>query len=1263
MTTLTGKKIANTYKDLLQISNSNSGIDATLRNVEDGEGTSSPLQLSTDTINLGGTIQLDGETLTANASALNNIADLTGATGLVAVSAGNVFGRSIAVGSPLSVTNADGTEGNPTITMADSGVSAGDYGPMNIMTVDAFGRVTDVTATATISANAFYGGNFDGSQLDIENNASIGGDLIVSGTANIPTISASDLTVNNVSATTKIFSPIVSTTGLHAVSASIGDLKATTLSFSAVSISAQTVNQLTVVSGATLAGVSVATINDVTTLSATMATSIDNSNTNIAAVSALTSVNSAAITSINTVIDNFDFATSAELATLSATMATSINNSNTNITTNTNAITSINTVIDNLDFATSAELATLSATMATSIDNRTQAITSINTVIDNLDFATSAELATLSATMATSINNRTTAITSINTVVANVSALTSVNAAAITSINTVVDNLDFATSAELATLSATMATSINNTNTNLTNLSATMATSIGNRTSAITSINTVVANLSSTFATSINNRTAAITSINTVITDLSATLATSIGNRTSAITSINTVVANLSSTLATSISNFLPLAGGTLTGQVSGTGLTMSGNISASAFYGDGSNLTNLPTAPTSVTTFTTNQLTVVSIVNGDLTLSGSSSPTLKAIDTTNNLTAVISPGNTEAYFGTTSNHPTVFLTNNTDHGRFDTSGNFLVSKNAIGTGTVGVEARADGFLAATRDGNQPLLLDRRTSHGNLINLQKDGSTVGIVGTQGWAINNSTTTDAALNIKQTADNEYQLKLEQNNVTDGYGLICDLTDGALAFARYASSTYTERMRLTSDGKLSVATQNTPSNKNTINPSLIVNGSGVQGSAQIVRHTTPGGGGATLQLGTTRGNDVNSYTVVQDGDGIGSVIFNGADGDQFVTGVQISAVVDGTPGNDDMPGKLYLMTTADGASSATTRLAIDSAGQVGIGLTVPEAPFQVIGDASGLNDGDVALLEGNNAGGNRGIHIGQEGSGTQARLFLQGYHSQSVTNYWDILMNPYGGVTHFGYDGQASYGNSAPVRIVKSNSGGLGVGMTIVNPNAASGTSAALELAPNTNIALSRIEASRQDAAGDTDVIMYTYDGGLSEHTRLQHDFNLGVNFSNPQSINTNGHALAIKGGTNNSVPAVLTLQGGTTTGQAFYQKECFGVSGITGATEISRISLTGRNGFRLWGKVRVFGHTGSLGDGHDQKEFYWDGNTSVTTYNAFNSGSNIPSVTFTASANTLIINLQSGNASNSFSGCMVIEWMMPIDFAGNTGVVS
>ena len=47
MAALTGQTPASTYKDLLQISNSNAGIDGTLRAIEDGEGTSSTLSLST----------------------------------------------------------------------------------------------------------------------------------------------------------------------------------------------------------------------------------------------------------------------------------------------------------------------------------------------------------------------------------------------------------------------------------------------------------------------------------------------------------------------------------------------------------------------------------------------------------------------------------------------------------------------------------------------------------------------------------------------------------------------------------------------------------------------------------------------------------------------------------------------------------------------------------------------------------------------------------------------------------------------------------------------------------------------------------------------------------------------------------------------------------------------------------------------------------------------------------------------------------------
>ena len=52
MATLTGKKPSESYKDLLQISNSNSGIDTIERAIEDGEGTSSILKLSSTSVDI-----------------------------------------------------------------------------------------------------------------------------------------------------------------------------------------------------------------------------------------------------------------------------------------------------------------------------------------------------------------------------------------------------------------------------------------------------------------------------------------------------------------------------------------------------------------------------------------------------------------------------------------------------------------------------------------------------------------------------------------------------------------------------------------------------------------------------------------------------------------------------------------------------------------------------------------------------------------------------------------------------------------------------------------------------------------------------------------------------------------------------------------------------------------------------------------------------------------------------------------------------------
>ena len=71
MTTLTGSSVASRYKDLLQVSNSNSGIDGTLRAVSDGEGTASLLELSSTAVNISSGFQLGSVAVTSTATELN----------------------------------------------------------------------------------------------------------------------------------------------------------------------------------------------------------------------------------------------------------------------------------------------------------------------------------------------------------------------------------------------------------------------------------------------------------------------------------------------------------------------------------------------------------------------------------------------------------------------------------------------------------------------------------------------------------------------------------------------------------------------------------------------------------------------------------------------------------------------------------------------------------------------------------------------------------------------------------------------------------------------------------------------------------------------------------------------------------------------------------------------------------------------------------------------------------------------------------------
>ena len=100
-----------------------------------------------------------------------------------------------------------------------------------------------------------------------------------------------------------------------------------------------------------------------------------------------------------------------------------------------------------------------------------------------------------------------------------------------------------------------------------------------------------------------------------------------------------------------------------------------------------------------------------------------------------------------------------------------------------------------------------------------------------------------------------------------------------------------------------------------------------------------------------LAKHRGAAVGGTDVINDADQLGTISFQGSDGTEFVEGATIAAFVDGTPGANDMPGRLVFSTTADGASSSTERMRITSAGV----LQVADAGNITVGTTTGTKIG--------------------------------------------------------------------------------------------------------------------------------------------------------------------------------------------------------------------------------------------------------------------------------------------------------------------
>jgi hypothetical protein len=369
----------------------------------------------------------------------------------------------------------------------------------------------------------------------------------------------------------------------------------------------------------------------------------------------------------------------------------------------------------------------------------------------------------------------------------------------------------------------------------------------------------------------------------------------------------------------------------------------------------------------------------------------GTSAP---AFGTTSNLLYGCTAGQTEVQLRTTVNdvtgsfytdssgvnvraasaHPLSFHTSNTERMRLDSSGRLGLGTSAPDSNLeiVNATGSADNNLlklhssAATSSANLILEVNNgntaqaalKLDTANKLHLQTYGS---------GALNNrlsidgdgkvgigTTSPSAALEVAQTTDmaviagtsgtsNAARLEARSGNgTTSGKYAYIRFNNNDTNNQRYDVGTYgtddltfrdvkagSTRMTLDTSGRLLVGTSSDLAPDGYASQLQVAATSYT--ASLVLRREGNDAGSPTLIFAKTRSGSLGGSTIVNNGDIVGSIAFYGADGtDVDSTAARIYCEIDGTPGANDMPGRLVFSTTADGASSPTERMRIKSNG---------------------------------------------------------------------------------------------------------------------------------------------------------------------------------------------------------------------------------------------------------------------------------------------------------------------------------------------
>ena len=238
--------------------------------------------------------------------------------------------------------------------------------------------------------------------------------------------------------------------------------------------------------------------------------------------------------------------------------------------------------------------------------------------------------------------------------------------------------------------------------------------------------------------------------------------------------------------------------------------------------------------------------------------------------------------------------------------------------------GDQGVEVKKDLDVFSydtVKTGNGKVGINE-TSPDNMLHVRNDNSAAAKIGGEGGAA-------------------YYMEIGQLASSGSPGLNATGSSTSMLFQQNG----TEKFRLDSSGRLLIGHTASITTYG-VQDRLQVSGTDYATSGIAIRRDSADAGGGNIIFGKSRGSQ-GGVTVVQSGDSLGELVWCGADGTDVTSYAgTINCSVDGTPGSNDMPGRLTFSTAADGAAGVTERMRITSAGLVGINNDSPATVLDII-----------------------------------------------------------------------------------------------------------------------------------------------------------------------------------------------------------------------------------------------------------------------------------------------------------------------------